>query len=155
MEHMTRPYDTMAASEARIGRTAEAAADDDAALASVPNLARRLLDNATTLIRKELALATAEVKESVDGVRAGVGGVATGGAVLYAGFLFMLLAAVLGLMTVMVPWAAALAVGAGVALVGLIMLQVAKRKLRARRLVPARTVDSVSKDADMIRREAT
>src|SRR5690606_3135094 len=116
-------------------------------------LLSRLVDDVAILLRKELALATAEVNQSIDQAKAGVGSMASGGAVLYAGVLFLLLAATFGLAEVMPAWAAAAIVGGVVTLIGLIMFSAGKRQMSAANLTPDRAARSMRKDAEMIGRQ--
>jgi len=53
---------------------------------------------------------------------------------------------------VVAPWLAALIVGGAVALIGLILLLVAKKNLNPESMVPNRTIDSLKKDEAMVRR---
>ncbi len=119
---------------------------------SAMSLVRRLLDEVSTLFRQEIALASAEVSRSVSDAKAGVGSIATGGAVAFAGFLFVLAAAVLGLSEVMHPWLAALIVGIVVAVIGLILLKTGKSKLDPSALRPRRTQESLRRDRELIER---
>ncbi len=66
---------------------------------------RRLMDEPTTLLRQEMALATSELIGSLGRLTAGIVSIATGGAVLFSGFLMLLAAAVLGLTNVVEPLA--------------------------------------------------
>jgi hypothetical protein len=79
--------------------------------------------------------------------------VAAGGAVLFAGFLVLLGAAVGALMVVLppdtAPWLAPLIVGAIVTIAGAIALSSGKRKLAAENLKPTRTLDSLRRDAEV------
>lgn len=120
---------------------------------SVGRLLTQLVDDVAVLIRKELALAGSEVSHSIEQAKAGVGGLVGGGAVLYAGMLFLLLAATLGLAEVMPAWAAALIVGGAVSLVGLIMFQGGKSRMQPSAFTPDRTKRAVRDDAEMIRRQ--
>ena len=115
------------------------------------SLLRRLVDEVTTLFAKELALLKAETTGAIHDTRAGIGAVASGGAVAFAGFLFLLTAATFGLAEVVEPWLAALIVGAVVTLIGLIMLSSGKKKLSPRAFTPTRTTASLREDRDMIR----
>ena len=54
---------------------------------SVPALLRRLMDELATLFRQEIALATAELSGALTRLLLGMGSLAGGVAVLYAGFL--------------------------------------------------------------------
>lgn len=121
---------------------------------STGSLFRQLVDDAAILFRKELALAASEITHSVEDARRGVGSMVSGGAVLYAGVLFLLASAALGLMTLMPAWAALLVVGGVVALIGLIMLQAGRKKLSSEHLAPGRTAESLRKDRAAIRRQA-
>ena len=119
---------------------------------SAMGLVRRLVDEVATLIRQEIALASAEVSHAVREAKAGVGWIASGGAVAFAGLLLLLEALVLGLSERMRPWIAALLVGVIVAAVGLVLLQSGKRKLDPKSLRPARTQESLRRDKELLER---
>jgi hypothetical protein len=116
-----------------------------------PQLIRRLADEASTLFTQEMALLKAETRSAMVDARGGLASLATGGAVTFAGFLLLLVAAVLGLTRVMEPWLAALVVGGVVIGVGLIMLRVGRRKLEPSTLRPRYTQASLEKDRHMIK----
>ena len=61
---------------------------------SVGGLLRQLTREVPSLFTKELALAKAELSESIRATKAGAASVATGGAVLLAGFIVLLMSAV-------------------------------------------------------------
>jgi hypothetical protein len=124
----------------------------DGATPSVTTLLRTLAGDAGTLARKELALARSEITAAVSDVKTGIISTVSGGAVLYAGLLFLLLAATFGLATVMQGWLAALIVGAVVTIIGAILLMTGKKKMQADNFRPDRTVDSLRKDREMIDR---
>lgn len=124
----------------------------DGAAVSVTTLLRTLAGDAGTLARKELALARSEITAAVSDVKTGIISTATGGAVLYAGLLFLLLAATFGLATVMQAWLAALIVGAVVTIIGGILLMTGKKKMQAENFRPDRTAESLRKDREMIDR---
>jgi hypothetical protein len=133
-------------SEPRIG------GNGGAATASIPTLLRDLASDATEITRKEVALARSEITHAIEGVKTGVISMATGGGVLFAGVLFLLLAATLALATVVDGWLAALIVGGVVTLIGAIMVSAGKRKMQASNFRPDRTLDSMQKDREMIER---
>jgi hypothetical protein len=120
--------------------------------ASIPTLLRDLAHDATEITRKEVALARSEITQAIEGVKAGVISMATGGGVLFAGILFLLLSATLALATVVDGWLAALIVGGVVTLIGAIMVSAGKRKMQASNFRPDRTLDSMQKDREMIER---
>ncbi|MGK9065256.1 phage holin family protein [Stutzerimonas chloritidismutans] len=118
---------------------------------SVGGLLRQLTQEVPALITKELALAKAEVSESMRATKAGAASVATGGAVLLGGFIVLLMSAVYGLSKVMEPWLAALIVGGVVVVIGLIMVSAGKKKFQASSFKPERTIHSVNKDKEAVR----
>jgi hypothetical protein len=119
---------------------------------SITDLLRRLMDELATLFRQELALASAEMSGAMSKLSRGLVSVATGGAVLYAGFLTLLAAAVLALALVVEPWLAALIVGGVVTLIGLVMVMKGKKALEPSDLKPRRTVESLRQDKDVLMR---
>ena len=119
---------------------------------STRSLLSQLIDEVTTLFRKEVALVRAEMSDAISQAKTGVTSVATGGAVLFAGLLVLLAAAVLGLSNVVEPWLAALIVGGIVLIVGFVMLQMGKKKLEPSAFKPERTQSSLRKDKEMIQR---
>jgi hypothetical protein len=116
-------------------------------------LLRQLLGDAALLFRKEIALAASEVSQSIDSAKTGAISMVSGGAVLYAGFLFLLGAAAFALALVVPTWAAWLIVGAATALVGTIMVRAGKSRVSADSFAPHRAVDALRKDSAAIRRQ--
>lgn len=122
---------------------------------SVPGLLRQLANEATTLFSKELTLARVEVSESIDQAKKGVTSMISGGSVLYAGFLFLLLSAFLGLARIVEFWLSALIVGGVVAIIGLIMVQAGKKKVKPSSLKPEHTINSLQKDKQTVQEGAS
>lgn len=118
---------------------------------SVGGLLRQLTREVPSLFTKELALAKAELSDSLRATKAGAASVATGGAVLLAGFIVLLMAGVYGLSNVMAPWLAALIVGGVVVIVGLVMVSAGKKKFQASSFKPDRTIQSINKDREAVR----
>ncbi len=121
---------------------------------SVGGLLRQLTREVPSLFTKELALAKAELSESMRATKAGAASVATGGAVLLAGFIILLMSAVYFLSTLMEPWLAALIVGGVVVVIGLIMVSAGKKKFEASSFKPDRTIHSLQKDKEVVRGHA-
>ena len=117
---------------------------------SVGTLLSTLLNEVTALVRDEAALAKAEMSEKTHQAMAGVGAVATAGAVLFGGFLTLLAALVMLLNEVLPPetrpWLSAVVVGAVVTLIGVVMLKAGLKKVRAQGLMPSRTMNSLRDD---------
>lgn len=127
-------------------------------MASVPQQDRSLVGllsdlwrETQTLVHQEAQLAKAELSEKVSQVTSGAGEIAAGGAVLFAGFIVLLFAAV-GALQLMIDsehaiWIAPLVVGAVVMIVGYILLSRGRKQLQADSMVPQRTVQSLQRDA--------
>ena len=113
------------------------------------------MDELTTLFRQEVALVTAEVTGAIGKLTAGILSIVTGGAVLFAGFLALLAAAVLGLSNVVAPWLAALIVGAVVTVTVFIMVLMGRKAADPSALKPERSVESLRKDKAVLTRSAT
>jgi len=119
---------------------------------STTGLLSRLVDEVSTLLRKELALAKAELSESINQAKLGAISLAAGGAVLFAALLVLLDAARLALAHVVSDWLAALIVGVITAILGFIALQAGKKKFEATQLKPGRTQDALRRDKDFVGR---
>ena len=120
---------------------------------SLTGLFSELADETATLVRKEVELARAEMSEKVNQATTGATSLAAGGAVAFAGFLFLLLAATYGLAEWFEPWLSALIVGGVVLIIGLIMLAVGRNRLSAQGMKPQRTIDSLREDRDWAREQ--
>src|SRR5512134_795580 len=104
-----------------------------------------------TLVHQEAELAKAEISEKVSQVTTGAGEIAAGGAILFAGFLVLLFAAV-GALEMLLPtehamWLAPLIVGLIVMIVGYVVLARGRKQLTAESLAPQRTMESLQADA--------
>jgi len=118
---------------------------------SIGGLFKQLAREIPMLFTKELALAKAELRENLRATKAGVAAVATGGAVMLAGLIILLFAAVYGLSAVMPSWLAALIIGAAALVVGWLMVSAGKKQFEPDSLKPDHTIHSLQKDADAIR----
>ena len=122
---------------------------------SIIQLLRRLTDELLMLFRQEMALATAEVTGTLTKLAKGVASIATGALILYAGFLALLAAAILGLSNAVSPWLAVLIVGVVVSVIGAILVYAGKKTLEPDRLKPRRSIESLREDkAVLMRRES-
>jgi hypothetical protein len=115
-------------------------------------LLSRLLDDATALVRNELALARTELMESAKTLKLSVTAMAGGAIVLACGMLTLVAAAVLGLSLIIAPWAAAFIIGAALVLVGFVMVRAAKEKFANPSLKLRDTKESLRKDAALAAR---
>lgn len=83
----------------------------DVVNSSTAQLVELLSTQVSALVRQEMALATAEMKQKGSRIGTGVGVSGAGGLLALYGLAAVLTAAVLGLATVLDPWLAALIVG--------------------------------------------
>ena len=132
----------------------DALESEDRETQSVATLAHRLTHELATLVRQELALAGAEFTQTLGKTLAAATAVASGGAVLFAGLLVLLAAAVLGLSHIMAAWLAALLVGFVVSVIGVAAV-VAGARLLPQTLRPERSLHSLSKDKDVLTRKTS
>jgi hypothetical protein len=117
----------------------------------IGSLISDLTQQVTDLVRKEVQLLRAEVSDKARQAGRGVGEIAAGGVCLLAALLILLQALVVALAELIGPAWAALAVGVGVALLGVLLLQMGQRSLKASHLAPERTSEQLRHDADMAR----
>jgi uncharacterized membrane protein len=127
----------------------------DPADRSLAGLLSDLATGTATLLRKEIHLARAELSQKLGEAAVGMVAIAAGAIIAFAGLLFLLLAAVFGLSLVVPDWAAALIVGGGVTLIGLIALLFGRSRLTARSLAPHRTVQSLRDDVAWAKSQLT
>ena len=121
--------------------------------ASIGSLLKQLSREVPALLTKELALAKAELQQSLTTLKAGVAGVAGGAVVLLAGLVILLMAAVYALAMYMQPWLAALIVGAVTVIVGFIMLQSGKKQFEPSHFTPDKTLNALNKDQATLKRK--
>jgi membrane protein len=118
-------------------------------------LVQDLSKQTSTLIRQEMRLAQLELAEK--GRHAGKGAGMFGGAGLVAlyGVGALIAAAIIGLATVIEPWIAAAAIGAGLLLVAGILALTGKKELEeATPPKPEQTIESVQQDVETVRARA-
>lgn len=127
---------------------------------SVLSLLRRLRDETTQLLRQEVSLAKAEMSEKVSSMGRNVAFLVVGGVVLLAGLMFVLQSISrlihVGLIEADVGvdvavWLAPLIVGLIVMIIGYIALKSGRKELGASNLTPERTLESVRRDAQLVK----
>lgn len=128
-------------------------APDHTTRRSLAGLFAELWGSTLALVRQEAELAKAEMSEKVSQVQSGIGAIAVGGAIAFAGLLFLLSAAVAAVAQILPPdvaaWLAPLMVGIIVLLIGLIAVSKGRKDLRAGNLKPTRTAQSLRRDAQL------
>src|SRR6202140_3764815 len=94
---------------------------------SITALLSDLASETILLIRQEVALLKAELREKFSRVGQGAVAVGAGALIAFSGWLVLLAAAVLGLATVQPPWLAALIVALVVLAIGGVLILIGKR----------------------------
>ena len=110
-----------------------------------------LVNETTTLVRNEVALAKVELTQKATKVGRNVGSLVIGGAIGYAALLAIRAAAIMLLSTVMPAWLAAVIVGVIVGAVAWLLISKAITTLRNTDLTPHETVESIKEDAQWIK----
>jgi hypothetical protein len=122
---------------------------------SLSQLFSDLTAESTALVRKEVELAKAEVAEKVNQVTTAGIGLAAGGALLFAGLIVLLFAAVFGLALLLEPTSppalSALIVAIVTMIIGGIALMIGRNRLKAGNLAPRRTTESLRRDKDLVK----
>ena len=121
---------------------------------SIPTILTDVLTDFATLLRKESQLARTELSEKLSQLALGLGLVIGGAVLIMPGLVVLLQAGVTALEnTGLAPHWSALAVGGGTMIVGLILIGVGAARFKARNLMPARTVQQIKEDADVVKRQ--
>lgn len=121
---------------------------------SLGELFSELSRETTTLVRKEVQLAKAELAETGTKVGKNVAYLLVGGAVLYAGFLALMFSLIYALAEWLdSAWLGALLVGVLVAAVGAILVYQGYNQLKQVDLVPERTIETLEEDAEWLKQQ--
>jgi xanthine/uracil permease len=123
---------------------------------SLGDLFSDLSRETTTLVRQEIQLAKAELTQSATEAARGIGMLVAGGAVAYAGLLFLLLAIVFGLIEAgWDAWLSALVVGLVVIAIGAVLVLRARESLKPANLAPRRTLETLKEDQEWAKEQIT
>jgi hypothetical protein len=118
---------------------------------SIAVLLSDLANETILLVRQEIALLKAELREKFSRMGQGATAVGIGAALALSGWFVLLACAVLALATVVQPWLAALIVALVVLAIAGILLLIGKKRLDADNLVPRRTMRTLREDEEWIR----
>jgi len=110
---------------------------------SVPELLSRFADETRALLLLEIKLTKSEVQEKINNAQRAITTLSTGGAVLYAGVLTLVLSAVAALWLIWPLWLSALVVGATVAVIGAIMMAAGRSRLKKESMELTHTKESL------------
>lgn len=126
---------------------------------SFGSLFANLAHDVTALVQQEIRLAKTEGSEKMTQAVTGVAFMVIAAAVCLAGLVILLQAAVYGLNIWLpedlTPWLSALIVGGVVVVIGLIMVLKGRSNLQANNLTPDKTVESIKRDRDFVRKQPT
>ncbi len=144
--------------EIRVERNTEipVSREVDAAEPSIGELLRRVTDDSGELVRQEVALAKAELRQSLatfaqDATKVGIGlGLALVGALALATFLITGLGSLLGGRY----WLSALIIGVIFLAIGVVLARNALADIKRRGVMPEQTAESLRDDAAWAKREA-
>jgi len=114
---------------------------------------QEIVDHLTEIVRSELRLAKTEIRQDVTTIAKASAFVAAAGLLLFYALGFILLAAVYGLATVLAPWLSALIVGVGVGIVGAILFQIGRTRIRGASLKPDETIKSVQENVTSMKKQ--
>lgn len=107
-----------------------------------------IADSLGTLVRKEMQLARTEVSDKIGEMGSAVAVIAGGGVLALAAFIFLLQALAEVLMRAgLSPAVANLIVAGVVGIVGAIVISTGVSRLKARSLIPERTIEQLHRDA--------
>jgi len=100
------------------------------------------------IVRGEVKLAKAEIKEDVSAMGKGAASIAAGGIVAFVGFIFLMLAVTYLLNKWLEMWIAAGIVAIALLLIGAILAMSGKKKLSASSLKPTESIESLKEDQE-------
>lgn len=118
---------------------------------SLVGLFTDLFRETTGLLSGEIQLVRTEVSDKVSQIGTGTAALGVAYLLVSTGFLILLLCCVYALELVWPAWAAALLVGGVTFIIGLFFLGGAMSKLRARKLAPQATVESLRRDKELLK----
>lgn len=115
---------------------------------------KALVSDATLLMQQEARLARAEMGEKVEQVQLGLIAIVSGLLLAFCALLILLQALVVALANIMPASLAALLVGVVLAAIAFISVKSGAEQLKARNLMPNRTINSVRDSAETIKEAA-
>jgi hypothetical protein len=121
---------------------------------SMPELFGDVVSELSSLFRKEVQLARAEMGEKLGSLTGAITPIVAGGVVMLAALIVLMFSVVSLLVYLGVPvgWSQ-LIVGLGFVLIGYLVLNSGLSRLKATSLVPARTTEQLSRDARVVKEQ--
>jgi hypothetical protein len=120
---------------------------------SLGELFSELSRQTSTLIRQEVALAKAEMKQKGTEVGKDVGMMAAGGALAYAGLLALIATIIIVLAEFMAWWLSALIVSLFVLAIGGLLVQRGMSSLKQTNMAPEQTIETLKEDKEWAKKQ--
>ena len=121
---------------------------------SIPGIVIDLIGQFTTLLRQESKLARAEISENVNRALMGIVMAIAAAVFLIPSLVILLMAGVYGLEAAgLAPYWAALIVGGVAVLIGVVLMLIGINRLKAKNLVPSKTIHQLQEDAALAKRQ--
>ena len=121
---------------------------------SIPGIVIDLIGQFTTLLRQESKLARAEISENVNRALVGIVMAIAAAVFLIPALVILLMAAVYGIEAAgLAPYWAALIVGGAAVVVGVVLLLIGINRLKAKNLIPSKTLHQLQEDAALAKRQ--
>lgn len=121
---------------------------------SIPGIVTDLFNHFSVLLRQESELARTEISEKISQTGASMTLVVVGAVLLMPALVILLEAAVVALeATGLAGYWAALAIGGGVFLIGLIFMAIGAARLKMKRMMPTKTIHQLQADASVAKRQ--
>lgn len=119
----------------------------------ISGILQDIVTHMTEIIRSEIRLARAEIRQDVTQVtRAGIF-LGVGAVLALYGFGFILLAGVYALSNVISPWISALIVGGGMALLAGAFFFIGRKKMQLASLKPDETIQSLKENVTWVKKQ--
>jgi len=122
---------------------------------SIGSLISGLLQDLQEMVRGEITLARAEVRDDVTTASKGLASLAGASLIGVTGFIFVMLGVTYLLNQYMRMWIAAGAVGLALLVIAAIVASIAKSKLSATNLKPDQTIDSLKEDREWAKQQVS
>jgi len=121
---------------------------------SLSDILQDTIRNVQEIVRSEVRLAKTELREEVVKAKASTISIAAGAVAGIFAVLFLLFAAVYALALVVPNWAAALIVGAVLAVVAGMMLNTGLKRFKQIHPTPERTVETIKENVEWVKQQA-
>jgi uncharacterized membrane protein YqjE len=121
---------------------------------SLPAVVQEIFGNLRDIVRAEVGLARAELREEASKVASSVLWLAVGVVTAVLASVFALWTIVYSVALLIPMWAAALIVAAGLTVVATVLLTLGTRRIRRVHVVPPRAVERVKEDVEWVRQSS-